>query len=377
MKILHTGDIHLDSAFSNENIQGSEKRREAQRELFGRIMALAREEACDMVLIAGDLFDSGYVSKETERFVTRVLSEMNCPVIIAPGNHDPFVDGSFYKRGDLPENVYVFNSSEMQMFEFEQLHTSIYGYAFTSASLRESPLGERAEQKSDGEIRILCAHGDLEVPVSRYAPILSADIERWGFTYAALGHVHNPSADHGGEGNRIRYCGFPEGRSYDELGDGHVLIVEIENGECHVSERKVSRVKYEKTDVDISGISDVTELKELLRGVTNRDGYGEGTCLRVYLNGSSELDLSDEIPSMEKECAGSLDELKLIDETVPFPDASALYADITIKGEFYRALLPELTCGDTERRRVALRALQIGLAVMDDKDPMKRRGGDR
>ena len=75
MKILHTGDLHLDSPFSSEDIIGAERRREAQRRVITRIFDLAKEESCDLILIAGDLFDSEYVSPETEKLVLKLLGE--------------------------------------------------------------------------------------------------------------------------------------------------------------------------------------------------------------------------------------------------------------------------------------------------------------
>ena len=65
MKILHTADLHLDSAFCGGGETLSQSRRARQREVFKKIFELAVSENCDMVLIAGDLFDTSFVTPET------------------------------------------------------------------------------------------------------------------------------------------------------------------------------------------------------------------------------------------------------------------------------------------------------------------------
>ena len=67
MKILHTADLHLDSAFSGGTHTNAEARREQQREVLRKIFRLAEDERCDLILIAGDLFDTSFVTPETRK----------------------------------------------------------------------------------------------------------------------------------------------------------------------------------------------------------------------------------------------------------------------------------------------------------------------
>ena len=69
MKILHCADLHLDSPFSGLDARTGESRREEQRELFRSLVCLVRNRRVDLLLIAGDLFDSGYTSAKTVKFV--------------------------------------------------------------------------------------------------------------------------------------------------------------------------------------------------------------------------------------------------------------------------------------------------------------------
>ena len=72
VRILHTGDLHLDSPFACLSPEKSEERRRELRETFSRLVTLAREEQVDLLLIAGDLFDADYV---TARTASRIIEE--------------------------------------------------------------------------------------------------------------------------------------------------------------------------------------------------------------------------------------------------------------------------------------------------------------
>ena len=65
LKIFHTGDVHLDSPFSGLSFKESDKKRKMLRQVFADMMRFAKENEVDAVLIAGDLFDCGFVEKET------------------------------------------------------------------------------------------------------------------------------------------------------------------------------------------------------------------------------------------------------------------------------------------------------------------------
>ena len=363
MKFLHTADLHLDSAFCASAGTDAFTRRQNQRETLKRIFTLAKREDCDMVLIAGDLFDSGFVFPETKELCIKLFGDFGAPVIIAPGNHDPNSVSSFYQTATLPENVHVFSSQTLEQIDFPELRTTVAGYAFTSSALPASPL-ESAGPTPHEEIYVLCAHADLDAPTSRYAPLMSADIKRFGFDYAALGHVHNPAATP----EYIRYCGFPEGRSFDELGDGYVLTVEITpDASPVVTSHKISNERYMWQEASLDGISSDTEARSIIEKAVMAVS-DEPTHLRLDLVGTLSSDALPELASIESALADKVRSLELRDNTLCLPEGDYLEKDTTLRGEFYRSLLPELLGDDPTERSRALRALKIGLAAIDGKD---------
>lgn len=374
MRFLHTGDLHLDSSFAGEGVFGAESRREAQRRTLRAVFDTAKAQECQMILIAGDLFDGRYVTPETASLCLRLFKEAGCPVILSPGNHDPYAEGSFYREATLPDNVFLFTSNELQRFDFEELGARVYGYAFTSPVLSESPLTGEEAAAEDGMLRLLCAHGELNAPLSRYAPLLESDLERMGFDYCALGHIHNPDAEQTKE--KIRYCGFPEGRSYDEIGDGQVLIVDVERGEAPVIRPiSVSENRYLREELEVTGAADAEELGLKIRRFAEELGTRKGTHLRLSLVGYADPEVIGEVMAKEETLGEGLGELSLRDLTVPFADGEYLERDTTLRGAFYRALYPRLVHEDPKIRRLAVRALQIGLSAIDGrKIPEEERG---
>ena len=173
MKLLHMGDLHLDSAFCAYGARDAENQREAGRRLLKRIFDCAKQEECGMILISGDLFDGKFVSPETTELFCRLIEESTVPVVLAPGNHDFYTEDSFYAKAlaRLGDKLTLFTSNELQVFDFDELGVSVFGYAFTSPALTESPLTDMMVPDDNGNIRIFCAHADLSSPVSRYAPI--------------------------------------------------------------------------------------------------------------------------------------------------------------------------------------------------------------
>lgn len=368
MRFLHTGDLHLDSAFAAHGAVGAQSCRQRQRELLKRIFDLAKSESCDMVLVAGDMLDTLCASFETRRACVSAFAEFGGPVVIAPGNHDYYTVGGFYASKDMPSNVYVFNTSELQYFDFPSLSTTVAGYAFTSPSLLTSPLcevGRQREQSAD--ILVLLAHADVNSPTSRYAPVTEGDLSRHGFDYVALGHVHNSNEEY--LGGKARYCGFPEGRAFDELGEGGVYIVDIgRDRKATVTRHNISRTKYLIAELSLDGIATEADIIGLIGNKILAMGADGHTHVRLELTGVLPLDGELDISLLEKTCGGSVASLELLDETLCLPDSDYLEKDITLKGELYRTLRPMLYTDDASERALALRALKIGMAAIEGRD---------
>ena len=196
-KVLHTADLHLDSSFADFSLAESERARQSQLRSFFRMIEIAKEEEVALFCIAGDLFDRERVRPAVADAVFDALSSLECPVVLSPGNHDPYRSGSVYLERELPDNLFVFREETLSHFDFPSIGrgVTVYGYAFSSPSLYASPLMDcdRVCAPKDGGVSILLCHADLDHPLSSYAPLPGRDLERCGADYVALGHTHNVS----------------------------------------------------------------------------------------------------------------------------------------------------------------------------------------
>jgi exonuclease SbcD len=85
MRILHTSDWHVGKTLKGHS------RLDEQREVLREIVRIAREQAVDAVLIAGDLYDTAAPSAEAQKLVIRTLMALagtGAEVLAIAGNHD-------------------------------------------------------------------------------------------------------------------------------------------------------------------------------------------------------------------------------------------------------------------------------------------------
>lgn len=367
IKIFHTGDFHLDSPFSGCNVKESDARREALRCAFSAALERAEGDGCDLILIAGDLFDCGYVTAET---VVRAFSDIEkcgIPVIVSPGNHDPYRTGGIYERSDKPGNLFVFSSPELTRLDLDGLPVSIHGYAFTSDRIDEPPVTSDVIKLHPTNVDLLLAHADIYSPISKYAPLSLKTLETSGFAYAALGHVHKAEEPLKAGSTTVSYCGFPEGRGFDELGFGSAMEITVDTVSGDVTARRVtlSTRRYMIESVDVTGAGSINEIRSAVLRSVKEKGYGKETSLRVILTGSVSPDISADVHIDAEEAGLSL--LEVENTTSPIYDNETLKNDISLRGALYRRLLPALSSDDKRERAVACEALRMGLAALDGK----------
>ena len=366
MKILHTGDVHLDTPFSGLSpVLSPEMRRELRR-TFSAMMKYAADSGVDMVLIAGDLFDNEFVTRETVALLRRDFSALSCPVVISPGNHDCADSSSIWNRELLPENVCVFTDEALNYFPFDDLGVDVYGYAFTSKFYDRCPL-DGLKPENPHRINILLAHGDTTSPISRSCPLPPAALRDFGADWCALGHIHNPEAANEALRGIGSYCGCPMGRDFGESGDKSATLINIEKDESgvRVSTEAISFAKYSFRicNADCSGLSEVQDVYEAAARAAMQNGFGADDLVRVRLTGSVDPSLRID-PADAAEYIKGVKYVQVRDETSPTLNAGWLAADKGIRGEVYRTLLPKLESADPAQRDTASRALRYALSAL-------------
>lgn len=369
VRIIHMGDLHLDSPFSSLSVDKSEIRRREMRATFTSIMYYIKEVAADIVLISGDLFDSGYATEDTADLLFKEFASLSdCRFVIAPGNHDPYTRGSIYASKKIPKNVCIFHGEGLSRYVFEDLNTEVYGWAFCSPSLKESPLaGRRVDE--NGRLHLVCGHCDMASPLSTYCPVTKDDVVRFGAHYNGFSHIHKTPEVCTEGGVTWSYSGFVEGRSFDECGKGGIYYIEAKTSgdfALNIKRKNIARRHYEWEKIDVSGAESLSDVAEKIDAVIKEKRYTEETLLRVTLYGSVAPSLEN-LPRLESAVRG-LFMLEIDDKTSPTFDGGALEKDMTMRGELYRELLPLLEGGTPKERATASAALKMGLAALEGRN---------
>ena len=357
MRILHGADFHLDSAFRALPPEKAAQRRRESRDLLDRLADLANDRGVDAVLLSGDLFDGNQVYRETLERLSQALGRIRCPVLIAPGNHDPYCPGSPYHRMDWPDNVHIF-SGEREAVELPG--GVIHGAAFTAAA-QERSLLEGFSAPADGRVHIMCLHGDL-TSGSVYNPITPREIQDSGLTYLALGHVHQASGLCRQGNTFYAYPGCAEGRGFDETGEKGVLLVQAEPGRVEAEAVALCARQYRIVEADVTGREILQAAEEAAAAVPPED------VLRLILvgeTGEAGLDL----PELEAALAPRFFGFQLQDRTRVAEDLWARAEEDSLRGLFLRELRGRYeAAGSPEEREAVDLAARFGLAAMDGRD---------
>jgi exonuclease SbcD len=212
MKIAFTADVHL---------AGQELYPERYRALKAILDVLKQEGICHLV-IAGDLFDKGFVNYAEFENLCAGYPEVTLHVI--PGNHDPDIS----KKAITSANVYIY--TETTPVSFERLSFLFVPYK-NSVTMYEqvSPCIEAIQ----GMPWVLIGHGDYyhgvkEVnPLEKgtYMPISRENINALRPQKVILGHIHKPMTFEG-----VCYCGSPCGLDITEKGKRYFLLFDTVDG---------------------------------------------------------------------------------------------------------------------------------------------------
>jgi len=361
IKLVHAADFHLDSAFGALSAEQSKLRRRESRELLLRLSNYVNQNGIDIVLLAGDLFDSESVYRETLEALSGALGTMQARVFIAPGNHDPYSAKSPYATLTWPENVHVFTSKAIERVELPELGCAVYGAAFTSPVQDESLLAD-FHALEDGLVHLMVLHGDIAAAESRYDPITKEQIAGSGIDYLALGHTHQFSGFQREGQTTYAYSGCPEGRGFDELGEKGILTGAVERGKAELSFVPFARRRYEILNVDVTGRLAEDALRETLPPSTVRDLY---RIAFIGETGERGLDLR----SLEERFAHDFFHLELRDETRIGRDVWARAEEDSLRGLFLRDLRAKYDAAQSEEARAQISlAARFGLAALDGRD---------
>lgn len=236
MRILHTSDWHIGRSFHGHATL------DALRGVLEALIAQVRENHVDVVIVAGDVFDSATPAAGAYTLLTDVLrglADAGATVVVTSGNHDSAARLGF-QSGLLREGVHVITDAATVgtpvTVDDEHGPVHIYGIPYLEPVLlrgvwpgvrsQAEVLGHamdrvRADAAARGGRTIAIAH--CFAAGVEPTPHLERDIQQGGLDivplstfdgvdYMALGHIHGQQQ----LSPRVRYAGAPLHYSFDE-----------------------------------------------------------------------------------------------------------------------------------------------------------------
>ena len=258
MKFFHISDLHLGKRVNELSMIDN------QSDILQKIVALAKENKPDAVLIAGDVYDKSTPAVEAVQLLDRFLvwlNGLNIAVFLIPGNHDSVERVAFGADLFKNSNVHIVQSYNGKMkpvtLKDEFGDINIWMMPYLKPSLVRGHFPERTiETHSDAVAAALCnieldsasrnvliAHqfvtgaelseGSEELSIGGLESVDGSLFN--SFDYVALGHIHRPQSI----GRKtMRYCGTPLKYALSEINQQKsITVVEMgEKGEVTLSE---------------------------------------------------------------------------------------------------------------------------------------------
>lgn len=348
IKILHSADWHLDSPLQLQDPNQSQLLRRVLSRVPEQVAAICREQKCDMLLLSGDLFD-GACTTGTVQMLRQTLEDLEIPVFITPGNHDPIGSDSPWLSTAWPKNVHIFTRPVMESVVIPELDCCVYGAGFTSMDCPGLLEDFTATHNQRYAVGVL--HGDPTQVNSSYCPITTEQVRRSELDYLALGHIHKGDSFRAGK-TLCAWPGCPMGRGYDETGEKGVLLVTLaETANVEFIPLNTPRFHDLEVNADI-------QLSSLLPPMGNEDFY------RITFTGPSEpLDLE----AIKQEYS-RFPNLLLRDRTTPPIDVWGTAGDDTLEGMYFKLLQDTLECADEDTQRQIRLAAKFSRQILDGQE---------
>lgn len=346
MKILHAADLHLDTPFTGRPEAELRYLKKALLTVPEQIAGLCRLHGCDLLLLAGDLFD-GPASRESLDALKAALADIRIPVFISPGNHDFCGPHSPYILESWPENVHIFKNSTITSIMIPALDCRVYGAGFESMdcpALLENFHLEGCERHHIGLL-----HGDPIQKNAPYNPIRQEQVAASGLDYLALGHVHKGGSFTAGN-TLCGWPGCPMGRGNDELGDKGVYLVTLEDY-ATITFLPLEGPKFYDLEAEVLDTPE-NAVRGLLPPVGSKDIY------RVTLTGEAEAFDVNTLSFPE------FPHLELRDRTVPPVDIWSSLGQDNLEGIFFQILRDTMEA-DPE---TATLAAKIARKILDGRE---------
>jgi DNA repair protein SbcD/Mre11 len=363
IRVLHMADLHLEWPFGSGS--SSRLRREELKDVAAGVIDLAVRERVQVLLLAGDLYEHAHATRGTAKFLDDQFRRIpDVHVFISPGNHDPYLEGSYWQTYPWAPNVHIFGP-EPDRVDLPDLPVSVWGWGFGAFEVRSWQLAGLRPPASPDRINLAVIHGGD----AAYHPFGPAELDELGMDYIALGHIHKTGTVLEKAGRVVaRYSGSPEALSFGEPGEHGVYVGPVSKEGARLAFVVTGRRRYITEEVDVSG---AVSLDDVAAAILQVDSPTERArhCYRLHLTGFVDPGLAVDTTVLTERLAGQFYLLKLSNQTEPDWDLAELARERSARGLFVQRLLAmeDAAEDDLAAQRRIRRALALGLAAFAGK----------
>ena len=400
VKLIHTADLHLDSAFrSRFTKEEAENRRQKQLMAWKELLSFAVEKKVQGILIAGDLFDSPVVSHGTmDFFLSTIAEHPEISFFYLRGNHD--TENTFRYQENLPKNLFLFSDKGKKYrlndrlllagveygtkdisFGENEGATQGAGQAVEQAVGQENVRGAEALSKNEAEseeeskflklkeedCNILLLHGALYQGTPKgdslqgEEGIFLKNLEKLPLSYIALGHIHKGGEGKLNNGALWAYPGCLQGRGFDEEGERGFLYLKVEEEKKEIHKEFIPIKQGEFRILEIELLEDEGTLACLkkIEEEMEKASISKEDSLRIILKGKKGLEQERNLRYLQLQLQDSVFFLEIRDECELSWNREEAMKEKSLKGEFLRVLAAADNLSKEEQEEII--ALGMGL----------------
>ena len=330
IKMIHCGDLHLDSSMETHMTEAQASTRNTEIiNSFLRLTEYAAKNDVQAVIIAGDMFDGARVKSRTvDEILDAIRRTPGVDYLYLAGNHD----GATYAFADqeLPANLKTFGK-DWTTYEYDGVAVSGIEICEANAHSLYSQIPHK-----DGAVNIITLHGQVGT-VSGVDQINIPELKNKGIDYLALGHIHSYMEQSLDDHGIYCYAGCLEGRGFDECGPKGFVLLSVDSGRMKHEFVPFSCRQLHRISVDITGLTKNSEIgqkmKEAAQDIPSDD------MVEFLLSGEADPTANLALSYLKDLVKRNFFFVKVKNETHMAINPEDYRNDISLKGAFIRLVL--------------------------------------
>lgn len=286
VRIGHIADTHLGAGAKAQRVD------EIAQSFRRAVQAMEADDAVDVIIIAGDVFDAARPSYNMMAWFIKTMRETTKPVMVIAGNHDTVrvrTSGSIWEvlEPAMPSNVnlgYGYVSSYVTVEELNAFFVLTPWGAVTDPT----DMRRRAEILQDTDqnmAKVWITHGiadGVQGAVAAFSDSIIKEDEMAQYDYVALGDLHaegqvQPNAWYSGSTDRMSWSDFEA--------HPHWLLVDVEAEKIpRVTAYELSVRPMKVLTADVSNLQGPEAIEAVADAVADLDA---GTHYTLVLDGAN------------------------------------------------------------------------------------------